>query len=227
MKFKSQVYASVSGSVGGLTYSHNQGGMYCRARAVPTNPNTSFQQTLRNAMGQLTTRWGQTLTQTQRDAWAVFATNVPVVDSLGESRTIPPLSWYLKANSLRVQSGLSVIDAAPTIFELATLTIPVLTATAAAATASLAYTNTDAWANEVGGALLVYASRPQNAGIQFFNGPYRYAGRVNGAATPPTSPATITLPFVTGPALSKLFMKVVAVRADGRPSSPFRIFDAA
>jgi hypothetical protein len=50
---------------------------------------------------------------------------------------------------------------------------------------------------------------------------------VNGAATPPTSPATITLPFVTGPALSKLFMKVVAVRADGRPSSPFRIFDAA
>jgi hypothetical protein len=97
VKFKSQVYASVSGSVGGLTYSHNQGGMYCRARAVPTNPNTSFQQTLRNAMGQLTTRWGQTLTQTQRDAWAVFATNVPVVDSLGESRTIPPLSWYLKA----------------------------------------------------------------------------------------------------------------------------------
>lgn len=227
MKFKSQVYASVSGSVGGLTYSHNSGGMYCRARAIPTNPNSAFQQVLTNSMGQLTTRWGQTLTQAQRDAWAVFATNVPVVDTLGESRTIPPLAWYIKANSLRVQAGLSVIDAAPTVFELATLTIPVLTATAASATGSLAYTNTDAWAGEVGGALLVYASRPQNAGIQFFKGPYRYAGRVNGAATPPTSPATITLPFTTGPANSKIFMKVVAVRADGRPSSPFRIFDAA
>lgn len=227
MKFTSLVYAATSGSVGGLTYSRNKGGMYTRARAVPTNPNTAFQQVLRNAMGQLTTRWGQTLTQAQRDAWAVFAENVPIVDSLGYSHTIPPMSWYIKANSLRVQSGLSVIDAAPTVFELGTLTIPVLTATAASVTASLAFTNTDAWANEVGGALLVYVSRPQNAAIQFFNGPYRYAGRVNGAGTPPTSPATITLPFTTGPAGSKLFAKVVAVRADGRPSSPFRIFDAA
>lgn len=227
MKFYSQVYSSVSGSVGGLTYAHNQGGMYARARAIPTNPNSTQQQSLRNAMGNLTTAWNQTLTSAQRLAWSVFATNVPLLDKLGQSRTISALAWYVKANSIRLQSGLSRIDTAPVVWELGTLTLPVLTLTPSAATASLAFNNSDAWANEVGGAMLVYASRPQNPSINFFNGPYRYAGRINGAATPPTSPATITLPFVTGPAGTQLFMKVVAVRADGRPSSPFRLFDVA
>lgn len=227
MKFYSQVYSSVSGSVGGLTYAHNQGGMYARGRAIPTNPNSVQQQALRNAMGILTTAWNQTLTVAQRLAWSVFATNVPLLDRLGQSRTISALAWYIKANSIRLQSGLTRIDAAPVVFELATLTLPVLTLTPASGSASLAFTNTDAWAGEVGGALLVYASRPQNPSINYFNGPYRYAGRVNGAVSPPTTPATITLPFVTGPAGSQLFMKVVAVRADGRPSSPFRIFDVA
>jgi len=227
VKFYSQVYSAVSGSIGGITYAHNQGGMYARGRAIPTNPNTVQQQALRNAVGQLTTAWSQTLTQANRDAWATFAANVPILDVLGVPRTIPALSWYVKANSLRLQSGLSRIDAGPVVFELATLSLPVITLTPAAGTASMAFTNTDAWANEVGGALLVYASRAQQNTINFFNGPYQYAGRVNGAGTPPTSPATITLPFVTGPAGSKQFFRVVAVRADGRPSSPFRIFDIA
>jgi len=227
VKFSSQVYSAVSGSIGGITYAHNQGGMYARARAVPTDPNTVQQQALRNAMGQLSTAWFATLTQAQRDAWAVFATNVPLIDSLGQSRTIPPLSWYQKANSIRLQSGLGRIDAGPVIYELATLTLPVVTLTPAGSTASMAFTNTDLWANEVGGALLVYASRPQNVTINFFKGPYRFAGRINGAASPPTSPQVITLPFVSGPAGSKQFFKVIAVRADGRPSATFRIFDVA
>lgn len=227
MKFSSLVYAAVSGSIGGITYAHNQGGMYSRARAIPTNPNTVQQQALRNAVGQLTTAWSQTLDDAQRAAWATFAANVPLLDALGQSRTISALAWYVKANSLRLQSGLSRIDDGPVVYELATLTLPVVALTASGTTASLTFTNTDDWANEVGGALLVYASRAQSGTINFFNGPYRYAGRVNGAASPPTSPATITLPFVTGPAGSKQFFRIVAVRADGRPSSPFRIYDTA
>lgn len=223
MKFSSHVYAAVSGSVGGLTYAHNQGGMYCRTRAVPTNPNTSFQQVMRNAMGALTTRWLTTLTALQRTGWGTFAANVPIVDALGQSRTISALAWYIKANSLRLQSGLSVVDAPPIIFELATLTLPVPTIVAAGTTSSLAFTNTDAWAGEVGGALLVYASRPQNATKNFFNGPYRYAGRVNGAGTPPTSPAVITLPYSIAGTGSKMFFKFISVRADGRPSATFRV----
>lgn len=227
MKFTSQVYSAVSGSIGGVTYAHNQGGMYSRARAMPTNPNSVQQQAVRNAMGQISAAWVSTLTEAQRVGWATFSENCPCIDRLGQSRTIGGLAWYQKANILRLQAGLSRIDAPPTTYALATLTLPVVTLTPSAATASLAFTNTDAWAGEVGGALLVFAGRPQNPSINSFQGPYRYAGKVSGAGTPPTTPATITLPFTTGIAGSKMFFRVVAVRADGRPSAAFRIFDVA
>lgn len=223
MRFKSSVYTQVSGSVGGLTYSHNQGGMYVRSRTVPVNTNSAQQQVLRNAMGQLAAAWNQTLTVAQRTGWETFAANTPLVDALGDSRTVSGKAWYIKANSLRLQAGVSRIDTPPTLFEMATLTLPTFTITAAGTTASMAFTNTDAWAGEAGGYLLVYASRAQNASRNFWNGPYRYAGKVTGAATPPTSPATITLPFASGPTGSKQFFRVVAVRADGRPSATFRI----
>lgn len=222
MKFTSQVYAATSGSVGGLTYSRNKGGMYCRARAVPTDPNTAFQQTVRNIMSQLAVAW-TALTVAQRNAWAVWATNMSFVNSLGATFLYTPQNCFNFCNIARVQASLSVITAAPVIFDLATLTPPVPTITAAGTTVSVAYTNTDAWANEVGGALLVYASRPQSPTINFFKSPYRFAGKVAGAGTPPTSPAVITLPFTSGPTGSKQFFRFRAVRADGRPSPDFRV----
>lgn len=227
MKFSSPVYSAVSGSIGGITYAHNQGGMYARARAVPTNPNTAQQQVMRAAIGALTTAWLAVLTAAQRTGWATFAANVPVLDTMGQARTIPALSWFIKANSLRLQTGLSRIDNAPGIYELATMTLPVPTIVAAGTTVSVAFTNTDAWAGEVGGSLLVYASRPQNATKNFFAGPYRYAGRINGAGTPPTSPQVVTLPFTIGPTGSRMMFKFIAVRADGRPSAVFRVVATA
>lgn len=223
MKFTSLVYAAASGSAGGLTYSRNSSGMYVRARAVPVNVNSAQQQVLRNAMSSLTTAWLTTVTALQRTGWATFAANVPWVDALGASHNLSAINWYVKMNSLRAQSGLTRIDAPPTIFELGTLTPPVPTIVAAGTTASIAYTNTDSWAGEVGGALLVYASRPQNATKNFFSGPYRYAGKVAGAGTPPTSPFVATLPWSIGPAGSKMFFRFVSVRADGRPSASFRV----
>jgi hypothetical protein len=223
MKFTSQVYSAVSGSIGGITYAHNTGGMYARARAIPTDPASSFQQVLRNAIGALTTRWLTTVTAAQRAAWDTFAQNVPILDALGQPRLISALAWYIKCNSLRLQAGVAVVDAAPTVFELGTLTLPVPTITAAGTTASVAFTNTDSWANEAGGYLLVYASRAQNATINFFKGPYRFAGKVTGAASPPASPSVVTLPFVSGPTGSRQFFKFISVRADARPSATFRV----
>jgi len=222
MKFNSQVYSAVSGSIGGITYAHNQGGMYSRARAIPTNPNSSFQQAMRNAMSQLTTAWLATLNTVQRTGWTTFAANVPILDALGQSRTISALAWYIKANSLRLQVGLARIDNAPVVFELATLTLPVHTIAGSANTDSVAFTNTDGWAGEVGGSLLLYFSRAQNATKNFFAGPYRFGGRINGAVVPPTSPQVVTMPFFSGLAGSKIFVKLMCVRADGRPSAVYR-----
>jgi hypothetical protein len=221
MKYKSHILSQGSGKIGGAVYSYNRGGVYIRAWRKPTNPNTSQQQAVRDALSLLQTRFANTLTAAQRLAWNTFATNVPITGALGDSVTLTGQQWYVKANVPRLQASVAAIDTAPVIFEMAALTTPVPTIVAAGTTVSLAYTNTDAWAGEVGGYLLLFASRPQNPTVNFFKGPFRFAGKVSGAGTPPTSPSVITLPFPIGPAGSRMFFRAVALRADGRPSPDF------
>ena len=60
MLFKSAAFTQASGSVGGLTFAHNRGGMYTRARSIPVNPKT--QQTGRCREAQ----WSQMNEQTRR-----------------------------------------------------------------------------------------------------------------------------------------------------------------
>ena len=222
MKFKSQVYTQTSGSIGGITYSHNQGGLYTRARTIPVDPASSFQLAVRNSVAQLVSRWRQVLTQLQRDAWDVFAVNTPVVNSFGDSVLISGQAWYIKANSARNAVGTTIVNDAPTIFGNASLTTPTVVASAATETYAVTFTNTDIWATAVGGHLLMYGSRPQNVSINFFKGPYRFAGRVNGAVVPPTSPAAIVsaFPFPVG---VKLFVVFVATQANGQISAKQRI----
>jgi hypothetical protein len=227
MLYKGSFISDASGKLGGIVASHNSGGKYLRAFAVPTNPSTPYQEVIRNAIATLTTRWTSVVTLNQRALWGNFAANVGTLSPLGDSTLNKPLGWYCACNVPRIQAGLSVVDAGPSVFTLATLTPPVITLTAAGATASAAFTNTDPWANEVGGAMLIYASRPQSAGVNFFKGPYRYAGKIPGGATPPVSPSVITLPFATGPVGSKQFFQVRSVRADGRISAPFRLVSTA
>lgn len=221
MKFKSQVLTQVSGSVGGITYSHNKGGLYQRARTIPTDPQTAVQVVMRNFMSQLVVRWTAILTQAQRDAWAVYAANVPVTDLLGDSMLISGLNWYVKLNSIRRQASIAVADNAPTVFTTASLTTPLFTVVAATDLASVAFVNTDSWATAALGALLVYFSRPQSVGVNFFKGPYRFAGKVAGAATPPTSPQSIALPFLVAVG-NKVFAQFIATDQDGRASGIIR-----
>lgn len=222
MKFKSQLVTQASGSIGGATFSRNAGGMYIRARAVPTNPNTPGQAQVRGLLADLANRWNNTLSGAQREAWKVYSDQVPLVNSLGEAVKVGPLPMYIRSNVSRLQVGLSRIDAAPTTFNTGDFTPPTIGAIdASAGTLSLGFTNTDEWAAEAGSSLLVYISRPQNESIGYFKGPYQYAGRVNGNATPPTSPASITLPFAVT-AGNKVFVQARVSRTDGRLSTTFQ-----
>lgn len=217
MKFTSPVYSAVSGSIAGITYARNAGGMYARARAVPVNPATEFQTLIRSAFAGAAQSWALDLDDAEQAAWNVFGTNVPVTDSLGQVRHRSGQNWYGGSATLRVQAGLDPILSGPTVFAQPPVTAPAYTIVHAATTVHVAFTNTDDWANEDGGALLIYASRPQNPGRNFFKGPYRLAGVVLGdGTTAPTSPATVTLPFAVAGAGTKMFFKAVPLTADGR-----------
>lgn len=222
MKFKSLVYSSASGSAGGLTYSHNRGGMYTRARAVPVNSHTQQQQAVRNVVTLLTATWSNTLTQAQRDGWETYALNTPMTDTLGDPRNVGGLAMFVRSNTPRLQAGKTTIITAPPTSGFAVLSTISALADVSNQDLAITFVTADTWANALNGHLFVYQSRAQNQGINFFNGPYRFLGAVNGNTTPPTSPATFTakFPFTL---VNKLFVYGRASNADGKLSGIFRV----
>lgn len=224
MKFKSAILSQASGSLGGATYSHNRGGMYIRNRSLPTNPNTSFQQAVRNALAQLAQLWGTTLDAAQREGWETYAANVPVINSLGDTINLTGLNMYTRSNVPRIQAGLPRVDDAPTEYNLGNETAPTISAVAAATDQiAIGFNDADNWVDEDDSALIVFCSRPQSPTINSFIGPYRFADVVAGdSSTPPTDPTTIDLPFAVT-AGQKIFASIRLSRADGRLSNPFRL----
>lgn len=228
MKFKGTIGDMQSGSLAGIVASHNRGGTYYRERRIPVNPATSFQVAVRGFVSNLTSNWLNLLTEAERDAWDQYALNVLIPDALGDPRNVGGLGMYVRSNVPRLQAALPRVDVAPTVFNLGEFTDPVVgVIDGTADTLSLAFTNSDDWANEDDSGLTVFGSRGQNASINYFKGPYRFAAVIEGGSvTPPTSPAVIALPFNVA-AGQRVFVQARVTRADGRLSSPFRGFNLA
>lgn len=221
MLYTSPLLSQASGKLAGLVWAHNAGGAYVRRLATPTNPGTDEQQVVRNALATLSARWREELSDTNRERWAIYALNTPLTNRLGAERSIGALAMYLRCNVPRIQAGLDIVDDGPTLFGEAVVNANIENADASDNDVEVVYSN-DAWALTTGGALLVYASRPQSPTVNFFKGPYRFAGSVLGnTGTPPTSPTVIDLPF---PYTENqiLHVQIRATNADGRLSPALR-----
>jgi len=222
MKYKSLIFSQASGSIGGMTFSHNLGGLYTRARSIPTNPGTDLQAAVRAVFGGLVASWQQNLTPEQRAAWRTYAANVPLVGPLGDPIHVTGMNMYIRGNAPRINAGLDSIDDAPTEFNLGFFTNPVLTVSEASQEVNVEFSDDDEWTGQTGAAMLVQASRPKSPAIVFYKGPYVYAGKIPGdTAIPITSPVALPLPFevVEG---QQVFFQVCVVGADCRRSLNFR-----
>jgi hypothetical protein len=209
--------SSPSGALGGIVFSHNKGGSYMRTRKVPTNPGSAAQVLARNRMSALTNYWYNGLTAAERQSWETYAANVPVTNRIGQQIFLSGLNWYVACNSLRNQAAgaITELDDAPTVFNLASFNIGVVTASQATQGISATYTAGSDWEDD-DGALMLWATRPQNVSVNYNNLPYRYAGAVYGdTTTPPTSPGLFVAPFafVAG---QKLFVRFNCINPDGR-----------
>lgn len=218
---------AASGKVGAMVASHNSGGQYVRARTTPTNPNTTFQQAVRNAVRSLTAAWNQIL-GSQRDAWAVYGRNTTFKNRLGDTIQLSGIAAYVRSNTPRLQAGLTRIDDAPTIFDVGEVQAPPMDLVLGTTTGTLTLDPTADWitAGTAGqNSLLVYLSRPQNVGVTFFKGPFQLAGTLasNGAGT--AGAYALTLPFAVDPAVGQqVFGQVRVSRGDARLSSTFQFF---
>ena len=215
--------AGISGSIGGTTFARNRYGAYARQRTIPVNPQTSRQSAVRTAMSLCRDAWFSTLTAAQRTAWALYAGNVPMVNRLGESINLSGYNQYTRSASAMLNAGLALPTDAPTTFSLPeqddTLAV---SGTADDQKLSVSFNNALAWANETGGKLLIYQGAPQDATVNFFNGPWRYVGSVSGnATTAPTSPQLLDAAFPIA-ADNRIWIRARILRADGRLSGFFR-----
>lgn len=212
----------MSGSIAGNVYARNRYGNYARARTVPTNPATQRQETIRAIVAELAERWADTLTAAQRTAWNLYGSSVNMKNRLGETVLLSGYNHYIRSNSVILQIGETIVDDGPTIFELPEQD-PTFAFTGSEATQTLTFTFNTAlsWANEVGGFMVKYQGKPQNAQRNFFGGPYRLIGTIDGAATPPSSPdAETPIPYVITEGQAQWCYARI-LRADGRLSEKF------
>lgn len=211
-----------SGRLGATIASRNRSGNYLRAGTKPINPNTERQSIVRVAQAGLVVAWSQTLTQAQRDAWALWASNMPTQNRLGQSMNITGQNAYIRANVSRLQSGLARVDDGPTIFEDAAPEQSLVgSGSEATQQLSVAYDDEHDWCDEDGAGQLLYMGAPQNQSVNFFGGPYRFVGVIEGnSTTPPTSPAaSLDVPDWPIAEDQAIWLRTRISRADGRLSS--------
>jgi len=213
----------MSGSIGGNTFAKNRYGKYIRTRTKPVNPNSARQQQIRGIFAQLTTRWAQTLTNNQRIAWNLYASNVAMKNRLGEIINLTGFNHYIRSNSYRLDGDRPVVDDGPVIFELPEKDPDIaITASEGTGHISLAFNDTLAWCTEEGSLVVIGNGAPQNAQRNFFAGPYHAYGRMVGdAVTPPTTPLDADYWYAIAEG-QHLWIQLRISRADGRLSEPFR-----
>lgn len=155
-----------SGSEAGTTSSRNRFGQYRRTRAIPVNPSSTFQGTVRDRLGANSAAW-RALTDVQRAGWSSLGGQMSRTDSLGQSYTLTGFMAYVSVNNNLLAAGEAVVSAAPGLVTPSGLVTATITLTAAAF--SVAYTTTPLAA---GVRLFAFCS-PQRSAGRSFEGDYR------------------------------------------------------
>ena len=167
-----------SGSLAGQTSSRNRYGQYRRTRAIPVNPNSSFQVAARGRLNTLSAGY-RALTTDQQENWIALGALMTRTDSLGQTYDLTGLQAYVAVNSLNLAAGNASDPDAPLFAGVDPLTTATVTATTAAH--SVAYTVTPLATDA---RLFVYAS-PQRSAGRAFESDYRLVAVSAAAAASP------------------------------------------
>lgn len=226
MLFRGVIVGAASGKLGAMVASHNKGGQYMRARVTPSGAvPTAFQQVVRNAVAGLVPAWSSELTDDQRNAWNIYATNVLGRNALGDAIQLSGQNWYIGSNTLRIQAGLDRVDDGPTIFDRGAVpwAPEVLALTDSTGTISLGY----AAGSLTGGdaTILLFQGRPFSSGRTKYFGSFRLVApfeESDGSTLNLSGWGSQPFPAPAG-TVSQQSFQLVMLRDDGRYSSPTRI----
>lgn len=172
---------SASGSMGGTVFSRNRYGPYIRRRAIPVNPDTSYQMEIRAILSAISQAW-RGLTDDQRLQWRTWAANNPVTDTEGYTQTLAPNAAFVSCNHRLLQGGDPVLTAPPVIDAPDALTDLTVAAAAGLATCTIAFTPTPLAA---GIKMMVFAAVVNSTGITYVKNLYKLTEISAAAAASP------------------------------------------
>lgn len=214
----SMLVSDMRGKLNGSVLSRNTYGSYSRNKVTPVNPSTTYQQNVRSQFTTLTQGW-RALTQVQRDSWISAVNNFIRTNIFGDSQKLTGSALYISINRNLQAIGQSVLTSPPipgSVFNLTTLSIA-----ADASDNSLDLTFTAAI--PAGTSVIVEATPPVSAGINFVKSQYRQiAVLTNSDTSPYDASAEYQAKFGSvGSAGQKIFVRMRAVtNATGLTGTP-------
>lgn len=209
----------MSGSLAGQTHARNRFGNYIRSRTKPVNPQTDRQNNARDIVAFLAEYWHSTLEDAERTAWATYAAAVAMKNRLGETVYLTGFNHFIRSNSVRLLMGLAVVEPGPTVLALPE-TDTTFAASGSEATDLISFTFDTGlpWYTDAGAQMALFQGQPQLFTRNFFKGPWRFVGALDGVSPSPTTRAAA----FTLTEDQRIWCYGRICRSDGRLSEPFR-----
>lgn len=181
------IVASVSGSMGGTTFSHNRGGPYFRNRSIPVTSQTVFALAARAGLATASSAW-QGLTDGQRAAWLFWAVSNPVTDALGRTIQLTGQQGFVGNFIRQTLAGQTTLDDPPIVPAPLALTSMTITADIGLGGVEIVFAATPLGAAEY---LWVLAAVTNSAGITYVQNLLRFTGVSSAAETTPFDMQTL------------------------------------
>ena len=104
--------SQASGRIGGTIFSRNRGGAYVRNGSIPTTVTTRFAQLIKSVTAALSQAWAGLDAEVQ-EQWREWASQNPVINRLGQSRTLSGHQAFVKINARLVYAGFGAVESPP------------------------------------------------------------------------------------------------------------------
>lgn len=198
------------GKLGGHVLAKNRSGNYMRTKVTPVNPQTTFQQAQRSALGSLSSGWSG-LTEAQRQAWNGAVGSFQSTDIFGDLKSPTGKNLFTGLNRNLLNSGQSIINDPPNPEE-----VPNASITAAAY--SLAGTSFDVVTDggTTGAFIQMWATPPLSPGTSFVKNRLRLVETVAGGASITADIHTAYVArFGTPPVGSNVYVGIRVINAGG------------
>lgn len=209
------------GKLGGHVAAQNRGGSYLRTKVTPSNPQTTFQTTVRNLFGSISSGWSG-LAAAVILAWNAAVDDWKSTNIFGDLKQPSGKALYQRLNQNAQLAGYPPVTSPP-----AKVTLPDSNVTAITFDISDAEIDPTGIYSGTGFTVLTFSSGPVTAGTTFVKNKMRLIGNSGALAYSATAAYTqYVAKFGTPTAGEKVYMGYKIVASNGQ-SSPLQIVESA